>query len=104
MAVRHRQASRSLPVPSLNHSGRAVVPDSEPPLNHRDRRLAAVEHDPQRLVVELVALFSPMRAVVPTRCRAFEDLLLIIGRALGSQKIAELSNLGLGNEGTVQAA
>ena len=48
----------------LNHSGRAVVPNSEPSLNHRDRCLPAVEHDPQRLVVELVALFSAMRAVV----------------------------------------
>src|SRR5260370_41971507 len=54
-----------LPFHLLNHPGRAVVPDSESSLNHRDRGLPGFEHDPHRLVVKLIVLVTPVRPVIP---------------------------------------
>lgn len=85
----------------LNHPGRPVVPDSETALNHRDRGVTGLAHNPQGFVIELVALVRV--AVVRARRRGFEDLQLIIWCALSPQEIADVTNLGLGNEGPVQA-
>src|SRR2546428_4732615 len=62
----------------LDHPRGPVVADSQPPLDHRDRRLPGLDHDSHCLVVEVVALIhGASLAVVLARHLGFEDLHLI---------------------------
>src|SRR5215472_4319123 len=82
----------------LNHPGRAVVADSEPPLNHRDRGLSSFEHDLQRLIVKFIALIPAARTIVLVRGVGVENLHLVFGRTLGAQKIAHFSDFRFGDK------
>ena len=106
VGVRHWSGTIPSLLHLLNYSRRPVIPDSEPTLNHRNRGLAGLEYNPQRFVIELIALGpgSGRTRFLRVRGRGFKNLHLIIGCALGSPKIAELAELGLGHKGSMQAA
>src|SRR5437588_7579318 len=94
----------ALPFHLLNHSGGAVITDSKPPLNHRDRCLPCFEHNTQSFVVEFISPIARAGCIIVTRSGVFENFHLIVGRTLVAQEIAYLPDFNLGNKGAMQAA
>src|SRR5271156_4890154 len=89
----------------LDHPRRAIVADSKPPLDHRDRRLVGLHHDSHRLIIHLVLYLAAesIAAVLAGRL-GIKNFHAVLRRALLAQEIGELANLVLADKRSMQAA
>src|SRR4051812_2806160 len=84
----------------VDEPGRAAEPDPQPPLQVRDRRLAARDDDPRRLVIQVVLLELEIR----TGSLVILGDGLVVGRlALFAQEAGEARALLFGDIRAVQA-